>query len=136
MLMCTQPSQAVYTAGIVLPKPISSCRYYHRSLNPKKLIEVGFSHLQPRMTIARTIRLYRLPEVVTSFSFVNFKIKKKPHTPGLRELTVKDVPEATALLGDYLKQFKLSPVFNKAEFKHWFLPRPGVVNTYVVEVVT
>lgn len=111
--------QAVYTAGIVLPKPISSCRYYHRSLNPKKLIEVGFSHLQPRMTIARTIRLYRLPE--------------KPHTPGLRELTVKDVPEATALLGDYLKQFKLSPVFNKAEFKHWFLPRPGVVNTYVVE---
>uniref|UniRef100_A0A1B0DCP4 glycylpeptide N-tetradecanoyltransferase n=1 Tax=Phlebotomus papatasi TaxID=29031 RepID=A0A1B0DCP4_PHLPP len=33
--------QAVYTAGVVLPKPVSTCRYWHRSLNPKKLIEVS-----------------------------------------------------------------------------------------------
>src|SRR4051794_10530591 len=57
--------QAVYTAGRVLPKPVARCRslhltprayffrYYHRSLNPKKLIEVGFSHLGPNMTIPR-----------------------------------------------------------------------------------
>ena len=32
--------QAAYTAGIVLPKPVGRCRYWHRSLNPKKLIEV------------------------------------------------------------------------------------------------
>lgn len=32
--------QAVYTAGVELPKPISKTRYYHRSLNPTKLIEV------------------------------------------------------------------------------------------------
>lgn len=32
--------QAVYTAGVVLPKPITTCRYWHRSLNPKKLIDV------------------------------------------------------------------------------------------------
>lgn len=32
--------QAVYTAGVVLPKPIATSRYWHRSLNPKKLIEV------------------------------------------------------------------------------------------------
>ena len=69
--------QAVYTAGVVLPRPISECRpsgpealrlkidfsmrrgYWHRSLNPKKLIEVGFSHLGARMTMARTIKLYK-----------------------------------------------------------------------------
>jgi glycylpeptide N-tetradecanoyltransferase len=34
--------QAVYTAGIVIPKPISTATYWHRSLNPKKLIDVGF----------------------------------------------------------------------------------------------
>ena len=34
--------QAVYTAGVVLPKPIATCRYYHRSLNPKKLVDVQF----------------------------------------------------------------------------------------------
>jgi hypothetical protein len=33
--------------------------YHHRSLNPKKLIEVGFSHLGARMTMARTIKLYK-----------------------------------------------------------------------------
>lgn len=32
--------QAVYTAGVVLPKPVTTCRYWHRSLNPRKLIEV------------------------------------------------------------------------------------------------
>jgi glycylpeptide N-tetradecanoyltransferase len=32
--------QAVYTAGVVLPRPVGRCRYWHRSLNPKKLIEV------------------------------------------------------------------------------------------------
>lgn len=33
--------QAVYTAGVVLPKPVGTCRYWHRSLNPRKLIEVS-----------------------------------------------------------------------------------------------
>lgn len=37
--------QAVYTAGVVLPKPITTCRYWHRSLNPKKLIDVSGSTL-------------------------------------------------------------------------------------------
>lgn len=37
--------QAVYTAGVVLPKPISTCRYWHRSLNPKKLIQVRLWHI-------------------------------------------------------------------------------------------
>lgn len=37
--------QAVYTAGVVLPKPIATCRYWHRSLNPKKLIQVGIHHI-------------------------------------------------------------------------------------------
>ena len=38
-------------------------RYWHRSLNPKKLIDVNFSHLPKNMTMQRVIRLYRLPEV-------------------------------------------------------------------------
>ncbi|KAK0597799.1 hypothetical protein LWI29_028685 [Acer saccharum] len=32
--------QAAYTAGVVLPTPMSTCQYWHRSLNPKKLIDV------------------------------------------------------------------------------------------------
>lgn len=37
--------QAVYTAGVLIPSPISRAKYFHRSLNPKKLIDVKFSCL-------------------------------------------------------------------------------------------
>eukprot|EP00923_Selenidium_pygospionis_P033725 GHVN01059134.1.p1 GENE.GHVN01059134.1~~GHVN01059134.1.p1 ORF type:complete len:274 (+),score=40.51 GHVN01059134.1:560-1381(+) len=33
--------QAVYTSGSVLPKPIAKCKYWHRSLNIKKLVDVS-----------------------------------------------------------------------------------------------
>lgn len=61
--------QAAYTAGVVLPKPVATCRYWHRSINPKKLVDVGFSHLSARNTMARLVKLNRLPE--------------KPQTPGV-----------------------------------------------------
>lgn len=38
-------------------------RYWHRSLNPKKLINVQFASLTKNMTMQRTIKLYKLPEV-------------------------------------------------------------------------
>ena len=52
--------QAVYTAGVVLPKPVARCRYFHRSLNVKKLVEVGFSRLHPRMTMQSTIKKFKV----------------------------------------------------------------------------
>lgn len=78
--------QAVYTAGIVLPKPVSTCTYWHRSLNPKKLIEVKFSHLSRNMTMQRTLKLYKLPD--------------KPKTPGFRKMTAADIPRAHKLLAE------------------------------------
>ena len=38
-------------------------RYWHRSLNPRKLIEVRFSHLSRNMTMQRLLKLYKLPSV-------------------------------------------------------------------------
>lgn len=34
----------------------------------------------------------------------------------------------------YLDRFDLAPVFTFDEFKHWFLPQSGIVDSYVVEV--
>lgn len=76
--------QAVYTAGVVLPKPVATCRYWHRSLNPKKLIEVKFSHLSRNMTMQRTLKLYKLPD--------------QPKTPGFRKMVAKDIAQAHRLL--------------------------------------
>ena len=52
--------QAAYTAGVVLPKPIGTARYWHRSLNVKKLVEIGFTRLHARTTMSRTIKLFKL----------------------------------------------------------------------------
>jgi len=76
--------QAVYTAGVVLPKPVGACRYYHRSLNPKKLIEVKFSHLARNMTLQRTLKLNKLPDM--------------PKCDGFRKLTQGDVDKTHTLL--------------------------------------
>jgi glycylpeptide N-tetradecanoyltransferase len=111
--------QAAYTAGVVLPKPIAQARYWHRSLNVKKLIEIGFTHLHARMTMARTIKL--------------FKLDSEPATPGIREMTDADLPAVTVLLHAHLRRFPVAPVFNEAEVRHLLSPREGVVYSFVVE---
>lgn len=58
-----QPFFFFYCFRQCLTNHISLWRYWHRSLNPRKLIEVKFSHLSRNMTMQRTMKLYRLPEV-------------------------------------------------------------------------
>lgn len=116
---------AIYTAGVVLPKPISTCRYYHRSLDWLKLYEVGFSPLPSTSTKLRQISKYKLPS--------NTAIT------GLREMELKDVDAVHNLLGRYLERFDLAPKFDRAEIKHWLFneegkPEERVVWAYVVEV--
>ena len=62
---CENVWQAVYTAGVVLPKPVAGNRYWHRSLNPKKLIKIQFSRLRKNMTMNSTIKLYRVEKEVS-----------------------------------------------------------------------
>lgn len=57
-------------------------------------MDVGFSHLGPRLTKARMTRLYRLPDA--------------PVTQGLRPLTLADVPVCHKLLENYLKGYELN----------------------------
>ncbi|EPY75802.1 glycylpeptide N-tetradecanoyltransferase 2 [Camelus ferus] len=111
--------QAVYTAGVVLPKPVATCRYWHRSLNPRKLVEVKFSHLSRNMTLQRTMKLYRLPDVTK--------------TAGLRPMEPRDIKAVQELTNSYLKQFHLAPVMDEEEVAHWFLPQEHIIDTFVVE---
>lgn len=52
---------AVYTSGTYLPRPMSKCQYYHRTINVKKLVETSFSYIKKNMTMARTIKLFKMP---------------------------------------------------------------------------
>jgi glycylpeptide N-tetradecanoyltransferase len=57
------------------------------------------------MTMARTIKLYKLPDL--------------PVTPGIRPLEPKDVPQVTVMLNKYLSNFRLTQVFDEEEVAHW-----------------
>ncbi|KAG0170108.1 glycylpeptide N-tetradecanoyltransferase [Apophysomyces sp. BC1015] len=112
--------QAVYTAGVVLPKPVATCRYFHRSLNPKKLVECNFSRVPPKWTLARMIKHYKVPDETA--------------TAGLRIMRDEDAAEVRVLLNNYLSRFDLSLVFETDEdVKHWIVPHEDVVWSYVVE---
>ncbi|CAH0519473.1 unnamed protein product [Peronospora belbahrii] len=111
--------QAIYTAGVMLPMPIAQCRYFHRPLNPKKLVEVGFSPLSPQTTLAQKIKTFTLPAHTL--------------TPFLRPMERIDVSKVAKLLREYLTKFHLAVELSEEEVAHWMVPRVGVVNTYVVE---
>ncbi|XP_074519739.1 glycylpeptide N-tetradecanoyltransferase 2-like [Halichoeres trimaculatus] len=111
--------QAVYTAGTVLPTPLSSCRYWHRTLNPRKLTDVNFPGVRQSMNLQRALKLNRLPEVTK--------------TPGLRPMMKEDVAGVLSLLHSHLSKFHLSPIFSAQEVEHWLLPRENVIDTFVVE---
>jgi glycylpeptide N-tetradecanoyltransferase len=55
----------IYTSGKTLPTPFTRATYYHRSINPKKLIEVRFSALGPNQTLAMVKKLYSIPDEPT-----------------------------------------------------------------------
>lgn len=112
--------QAVFTSGAKLPnRPVACCRYWHRSLNPKKLIEVEFSYLTRNMTLQRALKLYKLPE--------------NPITPGLRKFKISDSKQVCDGLNLYLSKFEIHPRFNERDITHWFTPQDRIIYSYVIQ---
>ena len=111
--------QAIYTAGVLIPLPITKTTYWHRSLNPKKLVEVGFSSLPPQTPMARYVKILKLPN--------------EPTIKGLRPMTKNDVSIVHKLLNEYLSKFLVHLHFNEEEIAHFMLPQENVINSYVIE---
>lgn len=114
--------QALFTAGIVLPSPISTCRYTHRPINWSKLHDVGFSHLPATETKASMVAKYALPNTTK--------------TPGLRLMKPQDLDQVYDLLTRFEERFELTQVFERAELEYWLLggaEKTKSIITYVVE---
>lgn len=112
--------QAIYTAGVTLPTPFGSAQYFHRNLNPKKTVEVGFAYKPASKTMAAFVKQHRLPE--------------EPLLRGIRPLVDTDVPAVAKLLNNHLSScYKVHMDFTPDEVAHWVLPRDNVVYSYVVE---
>lgn len=103
-------------------------------------MDVRFTHVPSNMTLARMIRLNKVPE--------RPRLLDSHH--GLREMEDKDVPGVAALYERYMQRYGMSLVMTEDEVRHHFLsgrgegpstqnswksPREGqVVWAYVVEV--
>ncbi|KAA6396284.1 MAG: putative Glycylpeptide N-tetradecanoyltransferase [Streblomastix strix] len=113
--------QAVYTAGAQLPTPWTTARYFHRSINVSKLIDVKFTHMPRNMTMAATNKLYRVEETA--------QIK------GWRPFKAQDAAQVLQKMNRFLTEyFPISTVFHsQAEIIHLFTNRPGIVYSFVVE---
>ncbi|KAJ5090686.1 Myristoyl-CoA:protein N-myristoyltransferase [Penicillium argentinense] len=116
--------QAIYTGGVILPTPVSSCRYYHRALDWLKLYSVGFSPMPHGSTKARQVAKNQLPDNTS--------------TPGLRPMEEKDIDAVHDLLERYLRRFDMYQAFSREEIDHWLVykERAGkeqVVWSYVAE---
>lgn len=103
--------QAIYTAGVVIPTPVSTCQYHHRLLNISKLLDTKFCYVPRSMTLARMMRVNRLPETTS--------------IPGLREMEEKDIVKVNQLFSRYMKRFGMAPVFSVEEARHQFLSGSG-----------
>eukprot|EP01059_Diplonema_ambulator_P002760 TRINITY_DN12408_c0_g1_i1.p1 TRINITY_DN12408_c0_g1~~TRINITY_DN12408_c0_g1_i1.p1 ORF type:complete len:484 (+),score=190.22 TRINITY_DN12408_c0_g1_i1:54-1454(+) len=115
--------QAIYTAGILITSTIAQCQYWHRSLNPQKLIQVGFSRIPPSFEkfakpMDQVKRFYALPE--------------KPKLARIRLMEKKDCKQVRALLEEYLEKFGVHQQWSNDEVAHWLLPKQDVIDSYVI----
>ena len=92
--------QALFTAGVVIPTPITTASYYHRSLNPKKLVDVGFSSLPVGEPMARFVKRQKLHS------------EKQINIIGtVRPMIEKDIQQVHKLLKDHLKNYEVKLKF-------------------------
>ena len=72
----------------MLPVPIAQARYFHRALDPKKLVDINFSNLPKSQTMKIHQRIYSLEDEV--------KLE------GVRPMVEADVAKVRQLLVDFL----------------------------------
>lgn len=120
--------QAFYTAGVVLPSPVTVCRYTHRPLNWEKLYKTQFSVLPSGETVESMVKKFEVP--------------KETLTKGLRKATFDDLEELYELYDIFHNRYEIVQRMSKEECAHWLLggfteeealKNKGVIHTYVVE---
>jgi len=96
--------QAIYTSGQVLPTPYAQARYYHRAINPEKLIDCGFSSLPRKQSLKQHLKIH--------------EISDDPPVEHVRPMIEKDINQVVKLLNNYLSKFAVRQMWNKTEVRH------------------
>ena len=88
-------------------------------MNPKKLVDVGFSALPQGTPMNRFVKIHKLPQETS--------------TVGWRPMEPKDVKVVHQKLNAWLNKYKLHIQFSEEEIAHFLLPKEWVVESFVVE---
>ena len=99
--------QAVYTAQTLIPTPILKSEYWHRLLDVKRLVKVGFH---------KTNRLRD-----------KFLEVRGPCKFQWRKMTPDDIPKVSRILQEYTRDYKIAPVIDEEYVRRWILP----IHSYV-----
>lgn len=119
--------QAIYTAGKVIPTPFATANYFHRTIDPEKLVAIRFS---------------RIPAAYDRFSNPmqmmkrHYNLPAKPAGKGLRPMKKEDAASIAKILNEQLNTYRVAAIFTEEEVAHWLMPRKDVVYTYVVPTET
>ena len=114
--------QALYVAGEVVPHPFAGAQYFHRNLNPKKTVEVGFTSLPKTVPMSRFAKQQKLHE------------KKDIGIYGdIRPMEKRDLSQVYQLYKVQQEKYAVNVKYTQDELAHQLLPRKGVIYTLVVE---
>ena len=112
--------QAIYTSGTTLPTAFGIAQYWHRNLNPQKLVEVRFAFKPSDITQSKFNKKHKLP--------------KDTFTENLRPMTEADIPKVTFAVNKHLAEnYAVHIELSEAEVGHFLLPRENVVWSWLVE---
>lgn len=111
--------QAVYTSGLDLPNKLATVQYLHRIINVKKMSSIGFCNFEDGISIYEKLYKVEMPKLDPGYL--------------IRPIELRDVDICLDKLNKSLAKYKLTHVFDKENFIHYFISKPGVVYTWVIE---
>lgn len=108
--------RAIFSGAKLPSRPFCKSHYHHRPLNLRRVDESGFYPIDPQKLVSARKR-FALPAVVHG---------------NCRPFAEEDVAGVLALLQGTSAQFVFDVLFTEELVRHMFLPRDGILYSYVI----
>ena len=106
----------------MIPHPFTQAPYFHRSLNPKKNVETGFTTLPSNESMARYYKRTKI-DGLNDINIVG--------TPRMMEK--KDISAVYSLYKKQSERYQIAFKMSQEELAHHLMPRDEVMYTIVIE---
>lgn len=108
--------RAIFSGSGIPSKHFASVCYCHRPISVKRLSSCGFYPV-PESKMTNALKMFQVPKLVHG---------------DIRPMTEEDVPAVLELLEATSSSYKFTPTFTPELVAHMFLPRNGIVYSYVI----